>query len=790
MDSTMVIKVKYGDTLRRFNAHVKENEQLDVDMTALRAKILRLFNFPADCDLALTYIDEDGDVVTLADDDDLRDVMRQNLKFLRIDVQLNNDKFGKSCARSSGSSTPMSDVMRQNLKSLRIDTQLNNGKFGKSYARSSGSSTPMRSPRVQSPLPCLNNGVAEVLKSVPEPLQGILSKISHDLASKAVASNAVLTELVDCFSKMGQSHLNPAPQSQDGAGSSVQTGAAVPTVVNVSKDVGMREDLPNSNSPFKTSQEESFENVTRTSAAPHTAVSAPVNLNQNPQASNPFAHYAPLASFVPAGDDGKEAKKQNTCLPARKPDPFGLPTFPMNYGFPSHTDFPFSGVPVENDSALRSLKSHAIKRSDCVNNPMFGMFHRGVQCDGCGVLPITGPRYKSKVKEDYDLCIICFAAVGNEADYIKMDRPMSFRNPWSSKCFNDPTQKSWAFPQPLYKGSCGVKGAQPKLDSRFVLDVNVSDGTVMPSSTPFTKIWRMRNSGSVAWPQGVRLVWIGGDQFFSADSVEIEISVNGVPTDGELDISADFVSPALPGRYISYWKMAPPSGVKFGQRIWVLIEVDASLKDPFLKDLNLNESPNWSGSKCDEDLDMNAQPADGCFPGPQNTTSVSEPVEPVVDEQPKSQELSFPIDDALPVGHGVLASAPPEPRASSVPVLYPMIDISETATTGPFEPFPAVDAPASSEGVNMESGVEKTLLKDLEEMGFKQVDLNKEILRRNEYDLEQSVDDLCGFAEWDPILEELQEMGFSDKEMNKKLLKKNNGSIRGVVMDILTGEKA
>jgi len=87
------------------------------------------------------------------------------------------------------------------------------------------------------------------------------------------------------------------------------------------------------------------------------------------------------------------------------------------------------------------------------------------------------------------------------------------------------TQKSLAFPQPLYKGSCGVKGAQPKLDSRFVLDVNVSDGTVMPSSTPFTKIWRMRNSGSVAWPQGVRLVWIGGDQFFSADSVEIEVGI-------------------------------------------------------------------------------------------------------------------------------------------------------------------------------------------------------------------------------------------------------------------------
>lgn len=54
--------------------------------------------------------------------------------------------------------------------------------------------------------------------------------------------------------------------------------------------------------------------------------------------------------------------------------------------------------------------------------------------------------------------------------------------------------------------------------------------------------------------------------------------------------------------------------------------------------------------------------------------------------------------------------------------------------------------------------VEITMLKELEEMGFKEIDLNKEILRDNEYNLEQSVDALCGVSEWDPILEELQEM--------------------------------
>lgn len=53
-----------------------------------------------------------------------------------------------------------------------------------------------------------------------------------------------------------------------------------------------------------------------------------------------------------------------------------------------------------------------------------------------------------------------------------------------------------------------------------------------------------------------------------------QIPADGVPVDGELDIAVDFTSPELPGRYISYWRMASPSGTKFGQRVWVLIQVD------------------------------------------------------------------------------------------------------------------------------------------------------------------------------------------------------------------------
>lgn len=54
--------------------------------------------------------------------------------------------------------------------------------------------------------------------------------------------------------------------------------------------------------------------------------------------------------------------------------------------------------------------------------------------------------------------------------------------------------------------------------------------------------------------------------------------------------------------------------------------------------------------------------------------------------------------------------------------------------------------------------MEEALLKELEAMGFKQVDLNKEVLRMTDYNLEQSIDELCGVLDWDPLLQELHEM--------------------------------
>ncbi|XP_050377781.1 protein NBR1 homolog isoform X2 [Argentina anserina] len=720
--STMVIKVKYGDTMRRFNARVDENDTLDLDIGGLRFKIYGLFNFQLDEDISMTYIDEDGDIVTLVDDEDLRDALRQNMKFLRIDVHKKDGKEEKSYAKSSGSSTPLIN---------------------------------------------------------PEPLRELISKVPLELASNGLGPG--LVDLVDCFSKMGLSYL-----LQAGGVSGVQNDSSERPVAPSANEMM---DGVKSETMLKPPSEDVV-NVTKDVGISTPSHNAPVDLNVLPADSNPSGpthiNNKPVGASLHSVEVRKEAKKV--------------------------TSGQLNGTPIVNDWApVAHRRLHPFKRNH--SEAMGSMFHTGVRCDGCGCHPIIGPRFKSIVKEDYDLCRICFSSMGNVAEYIRIDHPVSYRHPRPFKGMHK--HPPWMGPPALSKMSkamspawrnCSMKHGRPKLDSRFVLDVNVMDGTLMAPSTPFTKIWRMRNNGGLIWPKGTQLMWIGGDRFSKSDSVEIEIPAHGVSAENELDIAADFTAPESPGRYISYWRMASPSGQKFGQRVWVLIQVDASLNDTIFESfqgLNLNLPP--------EDMDNFPQQHVGSdfSQAPSTSNLVKEPAIPIPNEQPENdQDLNFPINDSLLVGQSLPApTAPTAPVTSStvsyptvdpsVPapvqvasstVTYPTVDIFEPAPSSPKSP-PVVTAPTSSEGTSSDNPVEDTLLKELEGMGFKQVNLNKEILRRNEYNLEQSVDDLCDYAEWDPILEELQEMGFCDTEMNKKLLVKNNGSIKRVVMDLINADK-
>ncbi|KAF3437524.1 hypothetical protein FNV43_RR20278 [Rhamnella rubrinervis] len=230
------------DTLRRFSTEVDENYELVLDMDGLRAKIFSFFGFSPDADLTLTYIDEDGDKVTLVDDDDLRDVMKQELDFILIDVVLNSDKVDKFSIKSSGRRTPLRSMFP---------------------IRSRGWRAPLRSRRGPPPLPDLNSGIpaaaAELLESLSgPPLEG-LSKLAFDSVSKAASLS--LVEFVGFVSEMMKNPAGSRSQSRDSGRSNTSKDKNTPEELlknattsegsNASKDENMPEELLKNATTFK-----------------------------------------------------------------------------------------------------------------------------------------------------------------------------------------------------------------------------------------------------------------------------------------------------------------------------------------------------------------------------------------------------------------------------------------------------------------------------------------------------------------------------------------------------------
>jgi len=110
------------------------------------------------------------------------------------------------------------------------------------------------------------------------------------------------------------------------------------------------------------------------------------------------------------------------------------------------------------------------------------------------------------------------------------------------------------------------------IGARFVKHVTVEDNYEFLPGTPFTKTWRFRNDGSLAWPEAFVLLYVGKqiDKMGAPNCISVGRAV--LPGE-EVDISVPMVAPAEPGSYFSYWRLASAEGRKFGQRVRVLIKV-------------------------------------------------------------------------------------------------------------------------------------------------------------------------------------------------------------------------
>lgn len=395
--------------LRRFNAPIVDNK-LSVNMDGLREKILSLFSFAPDTFLMLTYVDEDGDVVSIVDDDDLRDVVKQGLNPVRVTVKVIDDKNGNQ-TYSNVSSTPLDSLAMQRA------------------------------------------GFSEMLRNVPEPLREALVKLSEDLASKVSSSSPGISDIVDNLSKVRLSYLgqlldsavmsntqNGVPESSPAMDNKDSEPLKVAAALEKPKpDASMERNevkIQNVTGPRKVGPTFDFNAVAAALESENVSGSKPESggvshtvrrrekVKKNVECSNGKSH---VTSNLPAVEKNVEKvaelrpKPQNgfsdiffgdqatANLKSAAVDAFKKATSPTWSPYKGgvnldslrglsgmYDECPFSGLPFVSAAPPHSASDiNPSRRSQ--NDSSGSIFHRGVRCDGCGIHPIVGPRFKSKV---------------------------------------------------------------------------------------------------------------------------------------------------------------------------------------------------------------------------------------------------------------------------------------------------------------------------------------------------------------------------------------------------------
>jgi polar amino acid transport system substrate-binding protein len=112
----------------------------------------------------------------------------------------------------------------------------------------------------------------------------------------------------------------------------------------------------------------------------------------------------------------------------------------------------------------------------------------------------------------------------------------------------------------------------------FVADLNYADNNmtspaIFSAGQAFQKSWRIRNVGTCTWDSRYTLTYTAANPAGSPIGGNPVSVSTVVPPGSTYDVTVSITAPRQPGRYQSFWSMRSPSGMFFGDRLWVGIDV-------------------------------------------------------------------------------------------------------------------------------------------------------------------------------------------------------------------------
>ena len=106
-------------------------------------------------------------------------------------------------------------------------------------------------------------------------------------------------------------------------------------------------------------------------------------------------------------------------------------------------------------------------------------------------------------------------------------------------------------------------------EARYVADVTIEDGTLVQAGQPFTKTWRVRNSGTTAWGAGYELAFFDGERLSAPPAVPLPAAAPGQT----VDVSVVLTAPQAAGMLRSTWKPRNAAGQFFDFELYAEIRV-------------------------------------------------------------------------------------------------------------------------------------------------------------------------------------------------------------------------
>ncbi len=107
------------------------------------------------------------------------------------------------------------------------------------------------------------------------------------------------------------------------------------------------------------------------------------------------------------------------------------------------------------------------------------------------------------------------------------------------------------------------------LNSLYVSDITIPDGTLMAPGQAFVKTWKFQNSGTCAWTSDYQIIFTSGKAMSGSTSA----IAKAVSSGSTVNVSVAMIAPTSVGTYTGNWRLADASGNFFGAYVYVQIEV-------------------------------------------------------------------------------------------------------------------------------------------------------------------------------------------------------------------------